>query len=202
MEDKTLQRKRIVDIAQELFSSHGYSKVSMDDIASKIGISKKTLYTQFKGKEDLLNEAINQYKTDISKFVDNVLKHKKTPSIDKASEIFSYIGTKISSINPYLLEDVYKNAPSAWANIQEIKKDAAFRRFKLFLEDGMRQGYIRKDINRSLAVVLYACAIETIINPEFTRMIPKEMMHEIPFSTAAIFDGLVQIIFEGVMTRQ
>src|SRR6516162_3663968 len=54
-------RQRIVDAARAHFFSHGFRSVTMDDLAEELGISKKTLYTYFPGKFDLL-EAVLAYK--------------------------------------------------------------------------------------------------------------------------------------------
>ncbi|MBI9035296.1 MAG: TetR/AcrR family transcriptional regulator [Bacteroidales bacterium] len=199
--EKLNQRKRILEIAKELFLSFGYSKVSMGDIASRLGMSKKTLYVYYEGKESLLNAVIDDYRDDITSHMDVIFKDDTKDIVEQGREIFSYIGAKISAINPYMIEDIYKNAPQAWEKIQQIKKDSAYKLFQGVLDEGARKGIVRKDINRTLAVLLYMSATETIINPNFTRNIPKEMMSEIPFSTSAIFEGLVKIIFEGVLER-
>ncbi len=199
MDEKLNQRKRILEIAKELFLNFGYSKVSMGDMASRLGMSKKTLYIHFEGKESLLNAVIDDYRDDISSHMERILKDDSKDIIEQGREIFSYIGTKMSAINPFLIEDIYKNAPHAWEKIQKIKRDSAFNLFKGVLDDAAKKGIVKKDINRTLAVLLYMSATETIINPNFTRNIPKEMMSEIPFSTPAIFEGLVKIIFEGVL---
>ncbi len=54
--DKT--RQRILEKAAELFRSHGIKHTTMDDIASALGMSKKTLYHYFENKTTLVREAI------------------------------------------------------------------------------------------------------------------------------------------------
>ena len=44
-------RERIIDIAVEAFSAHGIKSITMDDIATSLGISKRTLYEVFSDKE-------------------------------------------------------------------------------------------------------------------------------------------------------
>jgi AcrR family transcriptional regulator len=45
-------RHTIIERAQELFFTHGYTKVLMSELARQLGMSKKTLYLYFDGKED------------------------------------------------------------------------------------------------------------------------------------------------------
>jgi TetR/AcrR family transcriptional regulator len=50
---KKLRQERIIDIAQELFSSLGYDNTTIDRVADNAGYCKRTLYLYFKDKDDL-----------------------------------------------------------------------------------------------------------------------------------------------------
>lgn len=47
-------RKRIVDAATKLFYGEGIGRVSVDAVAAKAGLTKRTLYYHFKSKDDLI----------------------------------------------------------------------------------------------------------------------------------------------------
>src|SRR5271154_6447463 len=47
-------RERILDIALDLFTEHGYDKTSLREIADQLGFTKAALYYHFERKEDLL----------------------------------------------------------------------------------------------------------------------------------------------------
>src|SRR6204780_2621097 len=47
-------RERILDIALELFTEHGYDKTSLREIADELGFTKAALYYHFERKEDIL----------------------------------------------------------------------------------------------------------------------------------------------------
>ena len=51
-------RKKIAATALQLFSTRGCRAVTMDDIASELHISKRTLYETYATKEDLLAECL------------------------------------------------------------------------------------------------------------------------------------------------
>lgn len=182
-----------------MFFTHGYSKVLMADLARNLGMSKKTLYQYFTGKEELLNVIIRQHGHDIQREVERILKSDQIEFPEKIKQIFSYVGTKLHYINPEFVQDIKKNAPSSWQHLQQHKADAAFLRFNSLLDEGVRKGYIREDTNRTMAVLLYASALETILNPDFTQQVPAELMQELPHTPAAVFDGLVKIIFNGII---
>ena len=50
---------RILETAKFLFLQNGYSAASMDALARKLGMSKKTIYKYFKSKYHLLEEIID-----------------------------------------------------------------------------------------------------------------------------------------------
>src|SRR5438876_10944376 len=51
-------RQRIVDAARVHFFSHGFRRVTMDDLAEELGVSKKTLYAHFSSKIALLEAVL------------------------------------------------------------------------------------------------------------------------------------------------
>ncbi|MBM2715175.1 TetR/AcrR family transcriptional regulator [Mesorhizobium caraganae] len=53
-EAESSTRKRIVDAATKLFYAEGIGRVSVDAIAEKAGLTKRTLYYHFKSKDDLI----------------------------------------------------------------------------------------------------------------------------------------------------
>lgn len=50
----SLTRQQIIEAADELFYSEGLAAVSMDRIAERAGVTKKTLYYHFRSKDDLM----------------------------------------------------------------------------------------------------------------------------------------------------
>ncbi len=52
------RRKEILNVAEKLFGEMGFDQVTMAQIATEVGMSKKTLYVYFVDKKQLLNELI------------------------------------------------------------------------------------------------------------------------------------------------
>ena len=50
-------KDNILKISSQLFLEIGFKNVTMDDIAEKMGISKKTIYSYFKNKYELVKES-------------------------------------------------------------------------------------------------------------------------------------------------
>lgn len=55
------KKEQILQIAKKLILKKGYSKVSVQEITSSLGISKGSFYTYFKSKADMIHEMIHQH---------------------------------------------------------------------------------------------------------------------------------------------
>ena len=195
-------KEQIVVKARNLFFERGYVRVLMSDIAKEMGMSKKTLYQYFSGKEELVQEVIKTYQLEMQTTVEQLIHDSAISFPDKASRIFKYVAERLNGINPQFIEDIKLNSPKSWKLVQDYKTEAAYLRFNSLLEKGAQLGYVREDINRSLAVMLYASALDTIVNPEFVKQVPQQLTAGLPYTPDAIFDGVVNIIFKGILNGQ
>ncbi|MCG5431166.1 TetR/AcrR family transcriptional regulator [Mycobacterium sp. MYCO198283] len=55
---RTDTRRRIQDVARELFAVKGVQRTSLQDIAARLGISKPALYHHFSSREDLVRSIV------------------------------------------------------------------------------------------------------------------------------------------------
>ena len=54
-------QRRIVEAAYFLFYRKGFTRVSMDEIADRAKVTKRTLYLYFRSKDDLLSSTLQHY---------------------------------------------------------------------------------------------------------------------------------------------
>lgn len=59
--DKDQTQRRIVEAAYYLFYQRGFTRVGVEEIAERAGITKRTLYAHFRSKDDLLAAALRHY---------------------------------------------------------------------------------------------------------------------------------------------
>ncbi|WP_018700357.1 TetR/AcrR family transcriptional regulator [Amorphus coralli] len=57
------QRDAIIQAANDLFVAHGYDRTTMDDVAARCGISKRTLYRLFPSKSELFASLIRAHRS-------------------------------------------------------------------------------------------------------------------------------------------
>ena len=187
-------KDRILNQAEQLFLQFGYSKVTMDEIAASLGMSKKTLYKFFPGKEVLVKEMITSMKCSIDEHIEYVWNNEEMDFMDKLKSVMNFIGKQTTKLQGPLLEDLHKNIPEVWQEIHDFRKANAVSRFTTFINEGVKTGVFRNDIDRQLIVLFYLHAIQGLINPE--------TLSQLPFSANQIFDAIIRIIFEGILTEE
>lgn len=67
-----MKKDQIIESARLLFHKYGFKKVSMDEIARESGVTKKTIYSYFSSKEDLLKYFIQEEILNMKNIVEEV----------------------------------------------------------------------------------------------------------------------------------
>jgi AcrR family transcriptional regulator len=182
-------QERIVEQARQMFLEHGYSKVSTSEIATALGISKKTIYREFETKEDILRAVIILKLKESAKRVDAILA-KRLPFPEKLEAVLEVISEQQRRVSPVLLRDVYTSAPDIWKEIVEHKL-SRIKRFEAMISEGMEKGYFRSDIPKEIIVRMHAAAIESLTTPQ--------ALGELPCTSEEVFQNVIRVLFEGIV---
>ncbi len=193
---------KILDAAYALFLRQGYKNTTMDDIAAALGMSKKTLYKYFPGKLELLAASFNVLKNKLSLKVETLLENRYIPFVAKLKSLLTVVATDLAPINPELLQDLRDHAPEVWKDLQDYIRDSAYLRFQKLIQEGVDKGYVGAHINVSMVVLIYASAIQNLIDPKFLAQFPKELRNNMGMNTAEIYDKAIQIIYQGILTDE
>lgn len=184
-------KDRIIDKAGELFFQYGIRNISMDELASSLGISKRTIYEIFKDKEEILhsilvkqkeerNEYFKEFLTDeynvVEVFIKIIELNKKMPFSNM--RFFQDIENYYPKISKMLKEEVQKNN----ILLQE------------FLHNGIEQGYIRDNLNVEVAAFLVEESTQIYIRVSYIEK-PR-------FSFAELFDTMMINFVRGISTEK
>lgn len=139
-------REKIIDKATELFLNLGFKSVTMDDIASEMGISKKTIYVHFKNKSDLVDATTLNLFEVISEAIDSICALKKNPIeeiYDIKREVMNHLKNEKSSPQ-YQLQKYYPTTFNTLKNKQF----------------NMMQACVTENLNRGLQLGVYRSNID------------------------------------------
>ncbi|WP_411682757.1 TetR/AcrR family transcriptional regulator [Clostridium thailandense] len=159
-----LNKKKIIDTAFELFSTHGYSQVSVNDIVKKADISKGGFYTYFKGKQDIFIEILNL--SDNEKMY---LESQTTNCKSAAEKLKIYITCRLNNFMCEENRKWVKFAIEFWATVKrdreiDNKNSERFEGYtngiKSIIEDGIQSGEFKASIDKESVVYLLISMID------------------------------------------
>jgi AcrR family transcriptional regulator len=191
-EDKEI-KERILTKAEEMFIQFGYSRVKMEEIAAGLGMSKKTLYKFFPSKENIVREMFESARCCIQQYLEDLWKDDHLDFVGKLKGMMDYIGKQTSKFRGPLLEDLHKNIPEMWNEVQEFRRQHTMKKAADLIEEGVEKGIFRKDIDQQLTLLMYINSINGIINPE--------ILSQLPCSSNQAFETIIKIMFEGILTE-
>nr|WP_253862883.1 TetR/AcrR family transcriptional regulator [Prauserella halophila] len=72
------REQQMIQVAVVVFSKHGYTAASMDEIAEHVGVSKPMLYEYFKSKEGLLLACIREARAELRRVTEQAVAASST----------------------------------------------------------------------------------------------------------------------------
>jgi AcrR family transcriptional regulator len=140
---------KILSASVELFSQYGFKTITMDDIARRAGISKKTLYQHFANKHEIVNESVLWYKNHMTENC-NVTIEGAENALEGMVQMLAFMDNMNKKINPMALLEMQRFYPEAYNTFraQLATKDVSMIRENI--EQGIKEGLYREDINADL----------------------------------------------------
>lgn len=157
------QFNRIIESALNLFMREGVKTVNMDDIASFMGISKKTLYQYVNNKADLVEKAFRLHQYRILGMISNI-QEKNENAIDELFEIDEKLCLMLKNRPPRLINNLKKYYPNVWEILVEIKKKHLFTCITENMDRGKEQGLYRNEANSNIIAKLMMNTVDALVD--------------------------------------
>ena len=154
-------KERILEKATELFTRYGIKRITMDEIAGQLGISKKTIYQSFSDKNELVSEIFDSHirNTQQNCVADAKKAENAVHEVLLCSETFSNV---MQSINQSVLYDLEKFHPEVFKKFLHFKNNFLFAIIENNLNRGIEEGLYRTDFD--LAVMIRLRLANTVIS--------------------------------------
>ena len=185
-------RTRVLESAGPLFLSRGFVRVTADEIAEHLGISKATLYKAFSGKEEIVREVVRGILNDMGGRVERLVDDGSLGFVEKMVALMSFLGTRMARFEPVFVRDLQKHVPGLWKEVEKFRQDKIARNFKIILESGRREGYFRADVDLDLLLAMFASLVQEFINPAALMRSGR--------SPAETVESVIQVCFQGIVT--
>lgn len=162
MDEFQKTKENILEAALLLFNENGL-RFTMDDLAQKMGMSKKTIYKIFRDKEEVLREMIQECFSSIKVGEKELYEDQELDLVEKLKRIIIVLPTKYQTMDfrqIYSLEDKY---PNLMKQIEERLENDWEMTIDL-LRQGMKEGRIRP-----ISIPIFKAMVEGSIEHFLTR---------------------------------
>jgi len=149
------QTENLLITARDFFMQYGIKSVSMDDLSSKLGISKKTLYQAVENKEDLVMKVIENHIEVQNQEMEEILSKDKD-AIEEMLMFARYIIQLLKNLRPGVTYDLQKYYPAAWKRIEHLNQQTIDNIILKNIKKGIKEGVYRKSVNPEIISKLYA----------------------------------------------
>ncbi len=189
--ERSEARERIVRKAMEEILVKGYTKVTMDQISSALGMSKKTIYQLFPGKRELLRTMLNKLQKEIEEGVAARVDDKQMEFRERWRTVLEYIGMQYSRFGPGFVEDLHTAEPEIYESLNAFRMGIVKNHFARLAQEGTQLGVFRKDLDPRLLATVYMASVQAILNPA--------SIQDLGMASAQAYHEMVRLLFEGVM---
>jgi AcrR family transcriptional regulator len=185
--------ERILKESGNMFFQHGIRTITMDDIATSLGISKKTIYLYYHDKSQL-----------VKSFTESELKHQEkdmqtiqktsTDPVEEILNMMTYLENFFNRVNPAVFYDLQKYHPQSWNSFKIFKEKCIIG----FVEDNLRRGIQQELYRRDLKTkVLARLRIEEVEMGFNTVVFPQDK-----FNLTEVQITLIDHFLHGIVTMK
>jgi AcrR family transcriptional regulator len=158
-------KNRILNHAQQLFMRNGIKSVSMDDIATDMAMSKKTLYKWFENKDQIVLAVISQHLTGVQGDC-AVVASKAADAVEEMLLLSKWADEQFADVHPSIFNDMKKYHPTAWELFKSHKNSFILDQITQNLRRGMAEGLFRADLDVEVLARLNLAQIEMAFDSE------------------------------------
>lgn len=161
------RKRKYIDKAILVLKQDGL-RLSLEEIAGKMGITKKTVYNHFSSKDELLKECIQSISADFRETI-NGLDDSNRSAIDNLRDAFSLLNHFFTVLSPLFFYDLMRLNPNQAMSEHLIGSDSFQNKMEANLRQGIREGVYRQDlevefISRYLSYSIFGYYINSLIN--------------------------------------
>jgi AcrR family transcriptional regulator len=183
-------RPRILRQARADFFAEGYSRFTMDALAAELGMSKKTLYVHFAGKDEIIGAVLDDLGAEIRAEAEALLRDRKLNLAEKLRGFVEGMIERLATLSPRTVRDLQRYAPKLYAKVEEVRGVTLPYVFGRFVEEGQLAGLIRP-LPPGFAIEFFLQAMQGLMHPTTLERLQMEPRQILPLAIDLFFGGLL-----------
>ena len=147
------KREKVIKRAAEMIAELGVKSLRVDDLASDLGISKRTLYEMFGDKEELLYHSIKE----ILQSEASAIKAKMTMAYSGIPALFETFDAMMSgsAVRKRITENLAKFYPELYERVMTENRDYGLATLREKLNHLVEEGLISEMVNIDLSITMF-----------------------------------------------
>ena len=186
-------KEKILLNAADLFLSYGFKSVTMDDIANRIGVSKKTIYQHFDNKIKLVEATTMYMFSVISTGIDQICALKKNP-IEEIYDIKNFVMEHLKGEKSSPQYQLQKYYPKIFTTLKKKQFEVMQDCVKENLDRGINQELYRETINIDFIARIYFNGMLALKD--------KDLFPLTQFSMNMLMENYIEYHLRGICTTK
>jgi len=185
--------ERILAQATELFMHSGIRAITMDDISQVSGVSKRTIYENFRDKNDLLRSCLVHMDSLHNKETEKIFSESNN-TIDLVFRFLKHGIKAINAVNPLFFSDLKKYHYGVWKETYTKNYDRHLSQTCVIIKKGINQGLFRKNIDIEI--------VAKLLNEQLQILSDENIFPSDRFSKTVVFENIMINFVRGIATRK
>ncbi|MFZ5644485.1 MAG: TetR/AcrR family transcriptional regulator [Bacillota bacterium] len=157
-------RERILEGFKRLAFERGFHATTVDELSSRTGISKRTIYKYYRSKNELVMAVAENLMSSAERGVDSVLASPVGP-VEKMAAVISILSEHLRNINPVLMNDMQKYFPNVWERIETFRAKKVRRIIEKLMSGENSEHF--KDVIPEVFMTSLLSSVRDVLNPGF-----------------------------------
>lgn len=151
-------KEQIISKSKDMFLKLGFKSVTMDDIASEIGISKKTIYKYFSNKDILIDCSIELAHGEVHEIIAKI-EAQNLNAIEDNFEMKRMFREMFKGADTSPLYQLKKHYPDIYEKVNIVQIDILSNCFRKNIIKGIKEGLYRAEVDIDEYVKFYQILI-------------------------------------------
>lgn len=183
---------RIAAAARRHFAAFGFARTTMDDLAGDLGMSKKTLYAHFPGKEALVSFMLESKIAEVRKGMKTLVEDESVPVVERAHRMMAFIVRQMSEVSPAFLRDLERHHPALFARMESVRAEILPQVWGKLLSDGAAEGLVRRELDPAFVSEMVLTTVQGLLRPA--------TLDRLQLPPHEVVDRVLTVVFNGILT--
>lgn len=185
-------KERILSSAREQFLDRGYRNTTMDGIARRAGMSKRTLYENFPSKNAIATEVVENELEVFSSRTRAIINSGADP-LEKLRNLSRFVmELPYPGLTPVALIDLQRELPDLWARVRSVEEQIVSE-IRMVIDEGKEKGVFKEGMDTNVTIAALKGTLVTTMAPDF--------LLGTSLSLEEVYSTILELIADGICAK-